>query len=542
VRGRTAILIVAALLFQAGAAAEVQEDDPRDRLEATRAWRGDHAAGRERILEAAIRERDRYAVGGRRPGAGMNALVAGSANAFVNVGPTRADFAVNGDTFHEIDSGRVRQILAHPIDPDVLYVGTSGGGVWKTSNARTPTIRWDPLTDALGTTSVGTLAMDPSNPDILFLGFGDPFDVQQPGLVRSTDGGGTWSAPAVLKATYPVGTTSTLELTAGSVTDIKVDPRNSQVVLATTDVGLFRSIDGGTNWTHVPLASINSRFFFMWSLAYVGNDSWMVTGVSADIDVPPNPAAAGVFAIWRSTDDGLTWGYAAAALPGGESTAGVAGRATLATAPSTLADPASARVYLLTASSNGTSQRDLLRSDDAGLTFLSLQVDAFHAPTNPNADQRTLDILNDQAWYNQALLVDPADPDTVFIGGQLSMARSRDGGRSWSILSDWLPNNSENNNIDRPYVHADLHAFAVGRTGRSMPDRTEASPSPAMRARRRPPTSASPARTTRASSPTSRTAWSAPRRPGRRARRASSPAGCRTTERACEKARPRSST
>jgi len=458
-------LLVAPLLFHAGAAAEVQEDDPRDRLEATRAWRGDYAAGRERVLEAASRERDRYAVGRRPTAAGRNALVASSTSAFVNVGPTRADFAVNGDTFHEIDSGRVRQIVAHPVDPDVLYLATSGGGVWKTYNATSPTIRWDPLTDALGTTSVGALAMDPSNPDILFLGFGDPFDVQQPGLVRSTDAGGTWSAPAILKATYPVGTTGNVQLTAGSVTDIKVDPRNSQVVLATTDVGLFRSIDGGSNFTHVPLASLTHRFFFMWSLAYVGDDSWLVTGVTADLDVPPNPAAAGSFAIWRSTDDGLTWGYAAAALPGGESTAGLAGRATLATAASTLADPASTRVYLLTGTSNGIAQRDVLRSDDAGLTFLSLQVDNNHAPTNPNADQRTLDILNDQAWYNQALLVDPADPDTVFIGGQLSMARSTDGGRRWSILSNWLPHNSENNNIDRPYVHADLHAFAVGADG-----------------------------------------------------------------------------
>src|SRR5207245_600599 len=81
------------------------------------------------------------------------------------------------------------------------------------------------LTDAIGTTAVGTLAMDPSNPDILFLGFGDPFDVKQPGITRSTDGGGTWSAPAVLHASYAAGN-GTQELTAERVTDIKVEPRN----------------------------------------------------------------------------------------------------------------------------------------------------------------------------------------------------------------------------------------------------------------------------------------------------------------------------
>src|SRR6185369_3481278 len=144
--------------------------------------------------------------------------------------------------------------------------------------------QWEPLTDALGTTAVGTLAMDPSNPDILFLGFGDPFDVQQPGITRSTDGGGTWATPSILKATY-AGT----QLTAGTVTDIKVDPRNSLIVMATSDAGLFRSIDGG--------------------------DTWLATGQAADPTVPPVPNNAGTLGLWRSTDDGATWTYIAGVLP-----------------------------------------------------------------------------------------------------------------------------------------------------------------------------------------------------------------------------------
>ena len=68
------------------------------------------------------------------------------------------------------------------------------------------------------------------------------------------------------------------------------------------------------------------------------------------------------------------------------------------------------------------------------------------APVNPNADQRGLDVLSEQAWYNQALFVDPGNPDAVFIGGQRSMIRSLDAGRTWYVLSDWLPHNSENSN------------------------------------------------------------------------------------------------
>jgi photosystem II stability/assembly factor-like uncharacterized protein len=472
VRGRTLVFLAVALFMETAAtAAQIEGDDAAARLIATREWYGADVAGRARILEAARRERDRYAIGDRRFRARnalsaptLNALERVSNSAFVSVGPTRADFAVNGDKYFEIDSGRARQILAHPTDPNILYLATSGGGVWKTYSAQGPTVLWEPLTDVLGTTAVGTLAMDPANPDLLFLGFGDPFDVQQPGLTRSLDGGGTWSDPVQLKATYTLGAQS-FELTAGSVTDIKVDPRNSLVVLATTDAGLFRSIDGGAQWQHVPLPSQAPGYFYMWSLAYAGNDTWLATGQMGDVTQPPTPATGGTLGLWRSTDDGFNWVDAAGALPAGEDTARLGGRATLATAQSTLVEPASARIYLLVAKSDGRAQLDLLRSDDAGLSFQSLDVHGSRRPVNPTSDQSSLDVLADQAWYNQALLVDPANPDVVFIGGQLAMVRSSDAGRSWYVLSDWLPNNSENNRIDRPYIHADLHAFAVGADG-----------------------------------------------------------------------------
>ncbi|TMA14867.1 MAG: hypothetical protein E6J86_07545 [Deltaproteobacteria bacterium] len=464
---RPSVLLAAVLLGRAAASgAEVELDDPAARLRATREWYGEDVAGRARILDAAGKERDRYAIGQSGGGSRANALSATSSSAFVNLGPTRADFAVNGDTYTEIDSGRVRQILAHPMDPDVLFIATAGGGVWKTYIATAPTVLWEPLTDALGSTAVGTLAMDPSNPDILFLGFGDPFDVQQPGITRSTDGGGTWSAPAILTATYPVGSTNR-NLIAGTVTDLKVDPRNSAIALATTDAGLFRSTNGGARWAHVPLVvSGASRYYYMWSLAFAGNDTWLAAGQAvADISAPPPPAGNGSLALFRSTDEGTNWQLANAALPGGDATAQLAGRATLATAQSTLGDPASARVYLLAAEADGHAQLDLFRSDDAGLSFQSLQVNASRRPDNPNPDLSSLDVLGVQAWYNQALLVDPVNLDTVFIGGQLAMIRSLDAGRTWSVLSDWLPNNSQNAKIDRPYVHADLHAFAVGANG-----------------------------------------------------------------------------
>ena len=447
---KSLIALVCAAAPLAALGAEIERDDPRARLDATREWRGDAAFG---VLQAASRERDRYGIGVRQRM--MAAPV--QASSFVNLGPDRADFDFNGAQYFETDSGRARQILPHPWNKDILYLSTAGGGVWKSFDAGAG---WEPITDALGSTAIGALAMDPSNPDILYIGFGDPFDVRQPGLTRSTDAGATWSDAVAL-----VATVGGAQVTASTVTDIKVDPRNSAVVLATTDVGLFRSTDGGATWQPAALATPTptETFFFVWSLAWTGNDTWLATGEVADPTQPTSASKnAGRFTLWRSTDDGATWTWNGGALPGGDAQTLLIGRATLAVAPSTVGEPATSRVFLLAGSLQGDGTYDLFRSDDAGLGFLGVGLNSKGTPTNPNANQPSLDVLHQQAWYNQALAVDPRNPDLVLVGGDLSLLQSTDGGVTWSVLSNWLPVPQD---LTMPYIHADLHSLAFGADG-----------------------------------------------------------------------------
>lgn len=451
--------LVISLLLVAGVAraAEVDPDALEDPAARYRA-QGERVEGQTsdaallHRLSVARRERDKVGLSLSLRAAQPFAATAAVAqpvpgNDWINLGPDNADVAQDGPG--PVDSGRVRSIVPHPANPDILYVATAGGGIWKTwDGART----WVPLTDRLGQLGSGALAMDPNNPDVLAYGFGDPFDVQLhgTGITVSTDGGLTWSEPQPQTAS-----SGTL---ARQVRDLKFDPLDSSHLVAATDVGLFTSSDFGATWNRAALPS--SADWKAWSVAYVGSSScgsgrcshWLAAlqhhDASLNLDIGLD--------LFRSSDSGQTWSRAQ--LPGVEATA--AGRATIAVAPSTADDASLSRIYILAASSMqiAVDTRDVYRSDDGGRTFRGLGVNARGRPLNPTPDVPDLNVLSFQSWYNQSIAVDPTDPQTVLIGGQLGVIRTRDGGRSWEVVSDWLPLSEE---IALPYIHADFHAISA---------------------------------------------------------------------------------
>jgi len=163
-------------------------DDPRGRQAARSVEEGLRTPeDRLNILEIARAE-------ARRLGLSARAVATRAAGiAWVNLGPRTANFEKNGVTYNKVDSGRPRTILVHPTNPDILYLATSGGGVWKTFDA-TATIdatngpHWMPITETLGFLGVGAMAISPvvaANGDrTVWLGLGDAFD-QKAGLVVS---------------------------------------------------------------------------------------------------------------------------------------------------------------------------------------------------------------------------------------------------------------------------------------------------------------------------------------------------------------------
>src|SRR5205085_6729328 len=298
------------------------------------------------------------------------------------------------------DAGRIRKIVPHPTDPGILYVATAGGGVWKSFDAQAAIgsiagPHWTSITSGVGSQSIGAFALDPGSPDTLLLGLGDPFDVQTPGFYTSADGGITWQGPAALG-------------NATSVREIVVDPARTGVVLVATNDGIFRSTEGGlgNSWTRKETGDC-------WSIAWIGAQTWL---------------AACHGAVWRSSDNGSSF------LPAMIGLSDV-GRMTLAAAASDSAVPNSARVYLLAATASGGNQKDVFKSGNGGQSWINLNMQGTAAcqpvcaqPHYWTNDQPDFDVMHDQAWYNQAIAVDPRNRDRFFIGGNLAMIRCGPGG------------------------------------------------------------------------------------------------------------------
>jgi hypothetical protein len=421
-------------------------DDAFLRLEANRQRRGANPAFVGDVLVQAAQER------ALNPQLLPGAAAAPGIPQWFNIGPLKSNHIQNGVLRTVTDSGRARTILPHPTNPNILYFLTSSGGLWKTTNFQSNKPNWVALTDGVFTTSGGAAAFG-RTPDTIYLGLGDPFDGNASAgayVLKSTDGGQTWG-PAVR---LTLGSTS-----AGSIRDLKVDTNGPvDVVLAATDFGLFRSADGGATFAF----NFSSPFLYptvvgtfaqtVWSIANTSK-GWVAATESPVVGIAQTAATDGVGKLAVSTDRGATWQPLASLSETFPAPTGTvqAGRITLGVGAS-----GDAAVYAFTATQEDGSQLDLFRSADGGANWTPLGLRG-KTPVNPNPDAPNMNLMGGQAFYNHMLLVDPNDANrnTVYIGGQLSSAKSTDGGASWRILADWLAQ------FKMPYVHADYHAAAI---------------------------------------------------------------------------------
>jgi photosystem II stability/assembly factor-like uncharacterized protein len=305
-------------------------------------------------------------------------------------------------------AGRAVSLAVHPSDENTLYLGTASGGVWKTIDGGN---NWTSIFDDIGTLSIGSVVLQASNPNVVWVGTGERqsscvnyFGI---GIYRSTDSGATFqprngSGPGALELSY--------------VNSIAIHPTSPDTLLVAGEAfclpdgtrvggGVFKTTDGGGSWLRVK------------------------SGTGSDVLYDPvNPSVAYLAmsgeGIFKSTNGGDTWTPASTSITGT--------RIRLAMAPS---DPQI--LYALTSSSQ------LHRTINGAAGWTQVHSGA----------------CGGQCTYNLILDVHPTDPNQLLVG-TIRWATSSNGGGDLSTQDfSWGPSQK---------VHQDLHVI---RFSRSTPGR-----------------------------------------------------------------------
>ena len=310
----------------------------------------------------------------------------------------------NGNSGYNGGLGRVNVIAFHPTDANTIYVGVPAGGLWKTTDGGS---NWTPMSDTLASLGVSGIAVDHSNPNIAYIltGDGDGGDTQSIGVMKSTDGGSTWSTTGL----------------SWDVTNfnrgykLMMDPTDSSTMFAVTTVGILKTTDGWATWTNVQSGSFRDIEF------KPGNTSIMYASTENTF--------------YRSTNSGSSFSTISSGLPSGEN------RSELAVSPAN-----SSFVYYLSGPAGTNSYKGLYRSTDSGLTFSAMS-------TTPNilGYSTSGNDSSSQSWYDLAIAVNPSNASNTITGG-VNLWRSTNGGATNSCITNWSePSGSFE------YVHADIH-------------------------------------------------------------------------------------
>lgn len=297
-------------------------------------------------------------------------------------------------------SGKIHAIAIDPMVPSTIYVGASGGGVWKTTDGGDT---WAPKSDYQSSLAIGTLVIDPNNHLRILAGTGiefpfGPMDYYGNGLLLSSNGGDTWTEAGT--ATFKRAT----------ISRIVFDPRDAtgQHLLLASSLGVYESHDGGMSWPTQLFSGIATDIVLV-----VQPNGSLRALVGIDFDgIHTSTLAAGSWSAWTKIND-------PSFLPN-------RGRVVFGQCAATPTTVYAALANVLGADELGV----IVRTRDGGETWASVG-------KPPMASSQTTHAFH--------ITVHPTDPNIVFYG-EVHLWRTITGGAPWTNVTDIL--------------HADQNAFA----------------------------------------------------------------------------------
>ncbi|MEM9065185.1 MAG: glycosyl hydrolase [Planctomycetota bacterium] len=343
-------------------------------------------------------------------------------------------------------SGRVADLAVHPDDQSTWYVAVGSGNLWKTTNAGTT---WHPIFDDQGSYSIGCVTLDPSNPEIVWVGTGEDVSGRHvgygDGVYRSRDGGKSWENLG-LKDSEHIGM-------------IAVDPRDSNTVYVAAEGplwssggerGLYKTVDGGETWQKIlgggPYTGVNEIHLdprnpdVMYAVTHQ-----RFRNVAALINGGPESG------IHKSTDGGKTWRELTRGLPAEDK-----GKIGVAISP---IDPDIVYATVELAHRKG----GFYRSADGGESWTK-GADYISGGTGPHYYQeifasphkldrvyqmdvwmhvtedggRTFTRMNGATKHpdHHALAFDPSDPNYLLAGTDGGLYESFDLGKTWKFVAN----------------------------------------------------------------------------------------------------------
>jgi photosystem II stability/assembly factor-like uncharacterized protein len=300
--------------------------------------------------------------------------------------------------------GRINALAFHPTDPKIIYAGAPAGGLWVSNDGGNT---WNTATDGLNSIGVSAIVIHPTNPNIIYIatGDGDAADTYSTGVLKSVNGGLTFSATGL----------DWTQVNNRRIRRMLMDSDNPDLLVVASTNGIYRTTNAGNTWTQVQ----TGNFYDVEAKPGTNQTTWYASTSSA---------------IFRSTNEGLSW-TSMYSITGSN-------RINLTV---TAANPN--YVYFISSLSSDSGFKGLYRSTDSGTTF-TLRSSTPNILTYSSTGSGT----GGQGWYDLALIADPANAETIYVGG-INTWKSTNGGTNWTLRSHWSGASSVQT------VHADKHVL-----------------------------------------------------------------------------------